>query len=390
MNGGTVSGNSGGGVEAAVFTMNGGDISENSGGGVNAASGCTFTMSGGTISGNSSSYYGGGVYLPFGGTFTMSGGTISGNSASTYGGGVYLPSGCTFTMSGGTSNGNSAAYGGGIFVSGTSIFLSDRARIDPSNTVCLSVLGGDGIVFTGDAAALDHDIAVIDNMVAGRFSLPVLADWVGEIIQIEGGGPVPESVRSRFKLKTFYAILGAEIVVTDISGYSIKSDGKGSWLMPAEILSFKVNGVEASIARTITLVLLYGTDLGNLAPEIVVSPDATINPESGAARNFIGPIGYRVTAPDGTIKEYTVDIKCSGYTPRDGIVILDGYTPEENDLPLLVDGYAVTAGGAGYTNYRWYVDGIPRGSAESISLADYPPGKHTVSLTADKKGVPFQ
>jgi fibronectin type 3 domain-containing protein len=122
MTGGTISGNStpysyGVGTSyEAVF----GSVPESSayGGAVFIDSG-TFTMSGGAISGNYANYYytsedysysyGGGVYINSG-TFTMNGGTISGNSTDgsavySYGGGVYVNNG-TFTMSGGTISEN--------------------------------------------------------------------------------------------------------------------------------------------------------------------------------------------------------------------------------------------------------------------------------------------
>jgi len=78
----------------------------------------TFTMNGGEISGNT----GGGVYVD-GGTFTMSGGEISGNTAYSYGGGVYIGSSGTFTMSGNAViSGNTASYGGGVYVDGSGTF----------------------------------------------------------------------------------------------------------------------------------------------------------------------------------------------------------------------------------------------------------------------------
>jgi hypothetical protein len=121
MNGGEVSDNSssyGGGVYVgsyATFTMNEGKVSGNYGGGV--CIGGTFTMNGGEVSGNTASTNGGGVYVD-GGTFSMSGGKVSGNSSSSYGGGVYAGSpGGAFTMSGGEVSGNtSSGYGGGVYV----------------------------------------------------------------------------------------------------------------------------------------------------------------------------------------------------------------------------------------------------------------------------------
>jgi uncharacterized repeat protein (TIGR02543 family) len=125
MNGGAISGNTssyhGGGVSSGdgVFVMNGGEISGNTspnyGGGVTAG---TFTMNGGQISGNTcgSAYAGGGVYAS---TFTMNGGIVSGNTAR-HGGGVSVPGpGGTITMRGGTISGNTARMGGGVYTSGT-------------------------------------------------------------------------------------------------------------------------------------------------------------------------------------------------------------------------------------------------------------------------------
>jgi len=141
---GTIKGNSNGGVSVSGnLTMTGGIISNNSGRGVSVSGrDGSFTMSGGTISGNSSSEKGGGVYIESG-SFTLSGGAISGNSCGSttpqiageswrygLGGGVYVESG-TFTMTGGTINGNTARGGyqwtpvtvGGT-VSGNSFFYS--------------------------------------------------------------------------------------------------------------------------------------------------------------------------------------------------------------------------------------------------------------------------
>ncbi|GHV76874.1 hypothetical protein AGMMS49942_16950 [Spirochaetia bacterium] len=90
----------------AEFVMHGGTITGNTGGGVFVVDG-TFTMKGGEISGNTATG-GGGVGIA-GGTFTMSGGEISGNTA-TGGGGVGIEGG-TFTKTGGTISGNTAGIG---------------------------------------------------------------------------------------------------------------------------------------------------------------------------------------------------------------------------------------------------------------------------------------
>jgi uncharacterized repeat protein (TIGR02543 family) len=163
MDGGTISGNTatatvnsffhpGGGVYVlGAFILNDGTISGNPGGGVYTQGG-TFTMNGGTISDNTSSYYssyGGGVSVDSG-TFTMSGGTISGNSTSNEGGGVSVGYESTFTkLSGGTIYGanaggtlaNTAADGYAVYVS------SDKKRnttAGPGVTLDSSVSGSAG------------------------------------------------------------------------------------------------------------------------------------------------------------------------------------------------------------------------------------------------------
>ena len=208
MNGGTVSGYTGGygyggGVYVAggtfmsgTFTMNSGTISDNrasgngngsNGGGVYNLG--TFTMRGGIISGNTaaspssshyyspSGYYGSGVYVKgtftmeggeisrnittgavgsgggvyVDGTFAMSGGTISGNTRGQYGGGVYVRSG-TFTMSGGIISGNTAsASGGGVYVGERGTFTMSGGEIS-GNTASYSgsYSGGGGGVYMRD------------------------------------------------------------------------------------------------------------------------------------------------------------------------------------------------------------------------------------------------
>jgi hypothetical protein len=52
----------------------------------------------------------------------------------------------------------------------------------------------------------------------------------------------------------------------------------------------------------------YGTAVNSLAPQITLSPNATVNPASGTARDFSAPQTYRVTAEDGTWADYTVTV----------------------------------------------------------------------------------
>jgi hypothetical protein len=75
-----------------------------------------------------------------------------------------------------------------------------------------------------------------------------------------------------------------------------------------EITAFEVLGNSAQINGTsITLSLPFGTSLSALVPTITYS-GTSIQPASGAARNFLNPVNYLVTAADGSTRTYEVTI----------------------------------------------------------------------------------
>lgn len=84
-----------------------------------------------------------------------------------------------------------------------------------------------------------------------------------------------------------------------------------------KILSFKipVNGVAYAgtineAAKTITVMVPFGTSLTSLTPTIAVSVGATVSPESGASGSFASPVNYTVTAEDETTtRVYSVIVK---------------------------------------------------------------------------------
>lgn len=97
--------------------------SGSNGGGVYVGGGGTFTMTGGSIAGNTANA-GGGVYVDEGGTFTMEDGSINNNQATSGGGGGVMVNKGSFTLSGGSITGNTTnsdtfGYGGGVCLYGT-------------------------------------------------------------------------------------------------------------------------------------------------------------------------------------------------------------------------------------------------------------------------------
>lgn len=103
--------------------------SGSNGGGVYVGGGGTFTMTGGSIVGNTANA-GGGVYVDEGGTFTMEDGSINNNQATSGGGGGVMVNKGSFTLSGGSITGNTTnsdtfGYGGGVCLYGTFYLSGD-------------------------------------------------------------------------------------------------------------------------------------------------------------------------------------------------------------------------------------------------------------------------
>ena len=146
VNGGEITGNKanqGGGMyvyDGSKITVNNGTISDNEatyGGGVLVNKGGSATVTGGEISGNSATN-GGGVYVVSGG-LAVTGGEITGNDAA-YGGGIYNASNSKTTMSGGSISGNtSSSYAGGVYNKGTFTMESGKLYGNEANK------GGDDI-----------------------------------------------------------------------------------------------------------------------------------------------------------------------------------------------------------------------------------------------------
>lgn len=63
-----------------------------------------------------------------------------------------------------------------------------------------------------------------------------------------------------------------------------------------------------SVAHTVAIEVAAGTDVTDLVPTIVVSPDATIVPASGVADDFTNPVVYTVTSTGGTDQTWTVTV----------------------------------------------------------------------------------
>lgn len=70
----------------------------------------------------------------------------------------------------------------------------------------------------------------------------------------------------------------------------------------------EVVGVIDQTNFIVTLTVPSGTDVKNLTSSIVISPGATVLPESNLSQNFTNPVAYLVAAQDGTLQNYTVKV----------------------------------------------------------------------------------
>ena len=70
------------------------------------------------------------------------------------------------------------------------------------------------------------------------------------------------------------------------------------------LLKPEVIGVLDQTNYIVTLNVPYGTDVKNLTPSIMVSPEAAVSPASDVLQNFENPVVYTVTAQDGSAQNY--------------------------------------------------------------------------------------
>ncbi len=77
------------------------------------------------------------------------------------------------------------------------------------------------------------------------------------------------------------------------------------------LLNPEVIGLVDQANYTITLNVPYSTDVKNLAPSIVISPEATVFPASNVSQDFENPVIYIVTAQDSSVQSYEVKVVIS-------------------------------------------------------------------------------
>lgn len=126
---------------------------------------------------------------------------------------------------------------------------------------------------------------------------PSLENKLGPEIDLNGGG-----------LQTRQGLDNVERSLPNIAGLAgVSIDSRSSakdilsFTLPSQ-LSSSINGTDIFVAMP------AGAPLTSLAPQITLSPDATVAPLSGAAQDFSAPVQYTVTAQDGSQKTYRATV----------------------------------------------------------------------------------
>ncbi|MEJ6644611.1 MAG: autotransporter-associated beta strand repeat-containing protein [Akkermansiaceae bacterium] len=114
-------------------------------------------------------------------------------------------------------------------------------------------------------------------------------------------------------------------------GYEFPKELTGPWTVKEIYRLHLPDGVSTSInGTTITMYVPATTDVKTLAPVFELARFATADPASGTARDFTNPQIYKITAQDGSTKDYTVKAVPTAvpmhftWTAKDGGNFADG------------------------------------------------------------------
>ncbi|RLD73342.1 MAG: hypothetical protein DRI87_04220 [Bacteroidetes bacterium] len=169
----------------------------------------------------------------------------------------------------------------------------------------------------------------------------------------------------------------------------------------ADILGIKLPGQvgEAVVnkqQRTVTAEVLNTIDITKLVPEIFPSAGATVDPPSGTRQDFTKPVVYKVTASDGSFKNWIVSVDVVDGVEED----MDGAAedcfriyPNPASEEFQVAGYRLQVGGATIEIYdlngrKLLEKTIPKGSEEiTVDVRSLHSGLYFVRLTVGNKSV---
>ncbi len=117
--------------------------------------------------------------------------------------------------------------------------------------------------------------------------------------------------------------------------------------------SFAQDAEDAEIiseSATVNSTVSFSTEsLEALVPTILISEYATIEPASGVARDFSAPVTYTVTAEDGTIKEWTVNVTKQTVASSAKDILSFSFSGQRGESVIDPENHTVTA----YTEWNY-------------------------------------
>lgn len=207
---------------------------------------------------------------------------------------IINPNGCVATKSKVTNKNSSR--------SNVKSSTSDPVQSDASNITSFTLAEqiGDAIINTDDATVL---IRVTDGT--------DVTSLVPSITISDGASINPLSgVSQDFTNPVIYTVTAESGAVKEwtVTVSSLQASDA------AEVLTFvfteqteaaTINSGEA----TVSIIVIDGTDLSSLVPNITISDAASINPLSGVSQDFTNPVVYTVTSESGVAKAWTVSVQ---------------------------------------------------------------------------------
>lgn len=118
--------------------------------------------------------------------------------------------------------------------------------------------------------------------------------------------------------------------------------------IPNQVSSTFKNTVDADI-DSVVVVMPYGTSVLALKPNFLVSPGATVSPDTTITRDLAEPVTFTITAEDNTTKEWLVVVEVVANT-WDGTFWSESAPPTSTDNAIIAGDYTFSLDGSFVAN----------------------------------------
>lgn len=171
------------------------------------------------------------------------------------------------------------------------------------------------------------------------FTMPPFVNAVNELALISESISCSQSGRynaweqwSDNTWHSFYSVYSANIDMAVFPVISVPSTQNDilTFYLPQQLSPATVN----PSLHQVYIQVASGTDVTTLTPAITVSPYATISPLSGTPQNFSSPFTYNVTAENGAIQPWVINVNVAP-PPRQGNNILTFTVPQFTGMALI-------------------------------------------------------